>query len=100
VLNRKREIEVLKLCGATDGYVRSPFVIEGAVQAAAAATAALFLLVIVYFAARGQIETALSAITSVHTAFLEPLLALGVIAGAGVMGALGSALSLRRHLNV
>ena len=100
VLNRRREIEVLKLCGATDGYVRSPFVIEGAIQAAAAATAALILLVIVYFAARGQVESALSAVTSVRTAFLEPLLALSVIAGAALMGALGSALSLRRYLNV
>jgi cell division transport system permease protein len=100
VLNRKREIEVLKLCGATDGYVRSPFVIEGALQASAAAIAALILLLIAYFAARGQVESALSAVSSAHTVFLEPLFALAVVVGAGVMGATGSALALRRYLNV
>ena len=100
VLNRRREIEVLKLCGATDGYVRSPFLIEGAVQAPAAATAALVLLTIVYFAARGQVESALSAVTTMRTAFLEPLIVLAVIGGAALLGAIGSALSLRRYLNV
>ena len=34
VANRRREIEVLKLCGATDSFVRSPFMIEGTLQAA------------------------------------------------------------------
>ena len=33
VANRRREIEVLKLCGATDSFVRSPFLLEGALQA-------------------------------------------------------------------
>jgi cell division transport system permease protein len=100
VLNRRREIEVLKLCGATDGYVRSPFVIEGALQAASAALTALILLLIVYFAARGHVESALAAVSSARTVFLEPLLALAVVAGAAAMGALGSALALRRYLNV
>jgi cell division transport system permease protein len=100
VVNRRREIEVLKLCGATDGFVRSPFVIEGSLQAAAAASVALVLLLIAYFSLRGYVEGTLSAVTGVRTVFLDPLTALYIVLGGGLMGALGSALSLRRYLQV
>jgi cell division transport system permease protein len=100
VANRRREIEVLKLCGATDGFVRSPFMIEGTLQAALAATVALFVLLCVYLSLRGYVEGTLSAITGVRTVFLDPLTALGIVAGGAAVGALGSALSLRRYLNV
>ena len=100
VTSRRREIEVLKLCGATDGFVRSPFVLEGVMQASAAAVAALFLLLITYFAMRGYIEATLSAVTGIRTVFLDPMTMLAMVLGGGLMGALGSALSLRRYLNV
>lgn len=100
VANRKREIEVLKLCGATDGYVRSPFLIEGAMQAAAAAVVALVLLLIAYLGMHGYIEATLSAVTGIRTVFLDPLVVLAIVAGGACMGALGSALSLRRYLHV
>jgi cell division transport system permease protein len=100
VANRRREIEVLKLCGATDGYVRNPFLVEGAVQAVAAATVALLLLLIAYLSMRGQVESTLSAVVGVRPVFLEPLMMLAVVLGGGLMGALGSALSLRRYLKV
>jgi cell division transport system permease protein len=100
VANRRREIEVLKLCGATDDYVRSPFLIEGALQAAAAATAALVLLLVAYLGMRGYVESALSAVTGIKTVFLEPSAMLAVVLGGALMGALGSALSLRRYLHV
>src|SRR5688572_4703337 len=44
-LQRRRiEVEVLKLVGATDSYVRRPFVFEGAVQGAVGALLAVFML--------------------------------------------------------
>jgi cell division transport system permease protein len=100
VTSRRREIEVLKLCGATDGFVRSPFVLEGIMQACTAALAALLLLLIAYFAMRGYIEATVSAVTGIRTVFLDPLTMLAMVLGGGMMGALGSALSLRRYLNV
>jgi cell division transport system permease protein len=100
VANRRREIEVLKLCGATDGYVRNPFVLEGAVQAIAAAIVALLLLLVAYLCLRGHIESTLSSVIGVKPAFLEPMVMAGVVLGGGLMGALGSALSLRRYLRV
>lgn len=100
IANRRREIEVLKLCGATDGFVRGPFVVEGALQAVIAATFALVLLLIGYFAVRGELEGTLTAVTGVRTVFLDPLVALCIVIGGGSVGALGSALSLRRYLHV
>jgi len=100
VVNRRREIEVLKLCGATDGFVRSPFLLEGVMQAMAAAMLALLLLLITYFALRGHVEATLTAVTGVRTVFLDPLTMLAMVLGGGSVGALGSALSLRRYLNV
>jgi cell division transport system permease protein len=100
VANRRREIEVLKLCGATDSFVRSPFVFEGVLQGVASATLAMLLLLFGYLALRGHLEATLSALTGVRTSFLSPLTVVSVIFCAGLVGALGSALSLRRYLQV
>jgi len=98
--NRKREIEVLKLCGATDGFVRGPFLVEGVLQAVMSASVAMLLLLVAYLLMRGRIEAALSELTGVTSVFLSPLTVCGIIAIAGVIGGLGSAWSLRRHLQV
>lgn len=100
VASRRDEIEVLKLCGATDSFVRGPFIIEGAIQGLASASLALVLLTIGYFAIRGHLEATLSVLTGVRTVFLDPLTILALLLGAAVVGALGSAMSLRRYLTV
>ena len=89
VLARAREISIMRLVGATDGFVRRPFLIEGFIKGVAGGLLALLLT---YFAAR--------AISSwfIETAFFEPRIAvLGVLAGA-LMGTLGSAVSVGRQL--
>lgn len=100
VANRRREIEVLKLCGATDGFVRTPFLVEGVLQAVAASTIAMVLLLFAYLATHNHIEATLTAMTGVSTVFLSPVSVFGVIFASAMVGALGSALSLRRYLQV
>jgi cell division transport system permease protein len=100
VLNRKDEIEVLKLCGATDSFVRSPFLVEGVLQAVTSASLAMVLLLFAYLLMRGRVETTLTTFTGVSSVFLSPITVACVIAAAGVLGGLGSALSLRRYLKV
>jgi cell division transport system permease protein len=100
VAGRRREIEVLKLCGATDAFVRSPFVLEGVIQAVSAATIAVLLLLMGYFVAHQHIETAVSSFTGVGMVFLSPWTVATIIVAAGVVGAVGSAWSLRRYLQV
>jgi predicted lysophospholipase L1 biosynthesis ABC-type transport system permease subunit len=60
LLHRRRsEVEVLKLVGATDGFVRRPFVVEGAAQGAAGAGAALLLLGGLFLIVRGHFDVEL-----------------------------------------
>jgi len=100
VASRRREIEVLKLCGATDTFVRSPFVLEGVLQAVSAAAIAVVLLLVGYLVMHRHFEATLSALTGVGTTFLSPWTIATTLVASGAVGALGSAWSLRRYLQV
>jgi cell division transport system permease protein len=100
IAGRKDEIEVLKLCGASDGFVRGPFLVEGAVQGLASAVLALALLFAVFLLARDQIDSTVAALAGVRTVFLSPVMALALVLGGAMIGAAGSAISLRRYLGV
>jgi len=100
IAHRSEEIEVLKLCGATDSFVRMPFVFEGAIQGSAAALFSILLLLILYAIGRGQVASVFTTLTGVPITFFNPLIAVAVVLGGGAAGALGSVLSLRRYLCV
>ena len=90
VLARSREISIMRLVGATNGFIRRPFLIEGAVKGVLGGVAALGLT---YFAMR-----VLEQYLHFETEFFDRRLALlGVFFGA-VIGLLGSAVSVARHL--
>ncbi|MFW6051377.1 MAG: cell division protein FtsX [Myxococcota bacterium] len=100
VAGRRDEIEVMKLCGATDTFVRRPFVLEGAFQGLVAAGLALVLLLGGFLLLRGTVDSTVSVLTGVRMVFLHPAMVLGMVVGGATIGALGSALSLRRYLMV
>jgi len=100
VANRREEIEVLKMCGATDAFVRAPFVLEGTLQGFFAALLALLLLALAYLALRGEIDPALASFAGVRLVFLPPLVAIALVLGGAAVGALGSMLSVRRYIAV
>lgn len=100
VAGRKDEIEVMKLCGASDGFVRGPFIVEGATQGLVSALLALGILLVAYLLLRGQIDGTIAAIAGARPVFLHPLVALGLVAGGAMLGAAGSVISLRRYLAV
>ena len=90
VLARSREISIMRLVGATDGFIRRPFLIEGSITGILGGTLAL---VLTYFAMR-----VLEQYLHFETAFFDQRLAtLGILFGA-LMGFLGSAVSVGRHL--
>ncbi|MCS6798343.1 MAG: hypothetical protein NZ898_07415 [Myxococcota bacterium] len=100
VAGRRAEIEVMKLCGATDGFVRGPFLVEGAVQGVVAAALATALLAGLYVLGRDALDATVGALTGGRTAFLAPWMLVAMWAGAALAGAVGSAVSLRRYLTV
>jgi cell division transport system permease protein len=90
VLARSREISIMRLVGATDSYVRRPFLIEGFVKGVLGGVLALCLT---WIAIRG-----VSSYLSFQAIFFDQTLALLGIAGGAMMGLLGSAVSVGRHL--
>ena len=100
IFSRRREIEVMKLVGATNWFVRGPFMIEGLICGLGGAFLAVLLLVIGKEVALPAIlHNALSTAPDVH-ALAFPLTA-AIIMGIGLaLGALGSGVTLRRFLRV
>ena len=98
-LQRRRvEVEILKLVGATDAYVRRPLVLEGAAQGALGSTLAIAILGLLYLVIRSHLDANLVALLGTAPSFLPwPSLVLGVALGSG-LGALAAFMSLRRFV--
>lgn len=89
VMARAREIAIMRLVGATNGFIRAPFLIEGFLKGTLGGLLALVLAWV-----------ALAVINRfvVQATFFDPWMgAVGVLAGASI-GLAGSALSVGRHL--
>ncbi|HEY1713087.1 MAG TPA: permease-like cell division protein FtsX [Solirubrobacteraceae bacterium] len=96
---RRREVEVMKLVGATDWFIRWPFVIEGIVVGATGALLAVVVLGVTKIALLDPLADNWTLIAAPRTISFTALLI--VLMGAGVLvSALGSGLSLRRFLRV
>jgi cell division transport system permease protein len=89
VMARAREISIMRLVGATDAFIRRPFLIEGFLKGI---LGGLLALALTWFASvvisRNFIQTEF---------FSRGLASLGILGGA-VIGVLGSSLSVGRHL--
>ncbi len=96
---RRREVEVMKLVGATDWFIRWPFVIEGTVVGALGAVLAIAVLGVTKVALLDPLANNWGLISEPRTISFVGLTAVLVLAGVGV-SALGSGLSLRRFLRV
>src|ERR1700749_4132760 len=97
--SRRREVEVMKLVGATDWFIRWPFVIEGIVVGAAGAALALVVLALTKVFVLDPLASSWTLIATPKTISFVALV--GVLMGAGVLvSAIGSGLSLRRFLRV
>ena len=98
IFSRRREIEVMKLVGATNWFVRGPFMIEGLICGVTGSLVAVVLLLLGREVALPRIlenadYSGVGAIGFFWNALI--LLAIGLL-----LGALGSGLTLRRFLRV
>jgi len=99
IFSRRREIEVMKLVGATNWFVRGPFMLEGLICGVAGALLAVFFLVLGKAIVLPTILPHLSGDADVH-AMAFPLVAL-ILLGTGLaLGAFGSGLTIRRFLRI
>jgi cell division transport system permease protein len=89
VLARSREIVIMRLVGATDGFIRAPFLIEGLIKGTLGGILALLLT---------WLTAGVTTRWVMQVTWFDPQLAVaGVLAGA-LLGLLGSAVAVGRHL--
>ena len=97
--SRRREVEVMKLVGATDSFIRWPFVIEGVMLGALGGGMAVLFLLVGKVAVVDPLASDFALIGTPETLGFGALAGLLIVASVGV-SALGSSLSLRRFLRV
>lgn len=96
VYARRTEIEIMKLVGATDWFVRWPFLLEGIIGGIIAAILASAIVTVAYRATVGATHGNLFAVPF-DGSFTAALVA-GLFAGGAVVGGIGSYLGVRRFL--
>ena len=103
VHNRGREINIMKYVGATDAYIRWPFIIEGVLVGIVAAVISFFISQISYMGVLSAMDgnaslgalIKLKSFSEIWNRLLVAYLLLGAL-----IGAFGSAISVRRYLKV
>jgi cell division transport system permease protein len=89
VLQRSREIAIMRLVGATDGFIRRPFLLQGAFKGLLGGLVAVGLSFGAYLLINRYI---------LQSAFFTNEQALGIVGFGALIGLLGSATSVGRHL--
>jgi cell division transport system permease protein len=99
---RRREVEVMKLVGATNWFIRWPFVIEGVICGIAGAVASVALLWVLKVAVVDNLfDSVDNTLTRTESATLGFVwLSIILISAGALVGALGSGITLRRFLKV
>ena len=103
VHNRGKEINIMKYVGATDSYIRGPFMIEGIMTGLISAVIAFFISWLMYSSMLGAVanSASLSAILKLleFKDIYASLIVAYILLGAAI-GAFGSGISIRRYLKV
>jgi cell division transport system permease protein len=96
IFSRRREIEVMKLVGATNWFVRGPFMLEGLICGVLGSVAAVLLLLIGKAVVLERIPNWFDGVE----AWPFPTIAAIVVLVGLTVGAIGSGITLRRFLQV
>ena len=100
VFARRREVNIMKYVGATDWFIRWPFLLEGMLMGFAGAVIASLILVQGYNAIQAKIYGTLAFFPMLPSWPTMGYLSAGLICGGTLIGALGSSISLRKFLDV
>jgi len=98
VYSRANEIEIMRLVGASDSFIRWPFILEGILCGLIGAIVTIVLVAVVWDPIKPVMVTVFQMPTAVSTQFLATLSAVLLGVGLGV-GAIGSWISVRSNLS-
>lgn len=105
---KKEEIEILKLIGASQWYIRKPFILEGGIYGIVGAFFAWLVITILLFIFRPALLSFLGAIPVIHALLVNPLSSITLLSIGGflvvlcitgfLLGAIGSVITLARYI--
>ena len=100
VYSRRREVGIMKYVGATDWFIRWPFIIEGMIIGIIGSLLSSLLLYVLYRWIFGYIVSNMFLVSLVSPSFVLSTLTWIFVLGGTVIGALGSIVALRKFLDV
>ncbi len=106
VFARREEIQIMKYVGATNTFIRTPFFVEGFVTGFFAGSGAFLITWAVYRSVynillnQGTLMSAFGVTSVIPFADIRLIVGASYLLVGGLVGALGSVISTRRHLNV
>jgi cell division transport system permease protein len=99
IYSRRDEIEILKLVGATNGFVRAPFLIEGSIQGFLGGSVAMSILFLGYILVINKVDLGIG-FGALDLVFLSPESILLLVATSMIAGLIGSIVSLGRFFRI
>jgi len=98
VMARRDELEIMRLVGATESFIRLPFLVEGVIQGMAGAVLSLGLLGSVHTLLASRSDQPLLRMLNIESLAFLPFSAIGaILLGGMVLGGLGSLASVGKH---
>jgi len=99
--NRREEIEIMKLIGATHRFIKVPFVMEGVLMGGISGIFSIVFLFLVFYYAKDTLLTILGGMGSIGTfQFLPTNILVGLICAGSFLGGIGSFISLSHLLRL
>jgi cell division transport system permease protein len=97
IYSRREEVEIMRLVGATDNFIKIPFYFEGLIQGALGATIGLVMLYLSFIFISSNVDQAfLPGLFQLK--FLPPVLLCEIVLASMLVGCLGSYISLKQFL--
>ena len=98
VMARKDELEIMRFVGATESFIRLPFLVEGVIQGMAGAVLSLGLLGVVFTLLTSRSDQQILNILNTDSFAFLPLWAISaILLGGMLLGGLGSLASVGKH---
>jgi cell division transport system permease protein len=98
VMARRDELEIMRFVGATESFIRLPFLVEGVIQGMAGAVLSLGLLGSVHTLLASRSDQPLLRMLNIESLAFLPFSAIGaILLGGMVLGGLGSLASVGKH---
>lgn len=103
VANRRKEIDIMKSLGATNSFIRTPFILEGTFLGLLSAVVSYLLLITIYYYGVGFLSG--SILFSIDSFFVSPnsiviLLVLSFVIYGCLLGSIGAAVATNKYLDL